>query len=129
MQRLLFFVVKPCKECFIHLLSGLSNLLELRVPSSCQFHNVTSSVTWVRLSFDEPPLFEGIKEGYHIGTINRQGLRQVLLRCLADGFKQLQNPVVRGVQFPSAEDLRKQTAGFSSQAAQQVGLIGEQALW
>jgi len=129
MQRFLFFVVQTSKECFIHLLSRLSNLLQFHVPNGCQFHNVTSSVEWISLSFDEPSLFEDIEECYHVGTINRQDLRQVLLGCLANGFKQKQNPIVRGMQFPSTEDLRKLAASFSPQTAQQVGSISEKALW
>jgi hypothetical protein len=129
MQRFLLFVVQTSKECVIHLLSRLSNLLQCHMPNSCQFHGVTSSVEWIRLSFNEPSLFENIDERHHVGAINRQGLRQVLLGCLANGFKKQQNPVVRGLQFPSTEDLRKLTASFSPQTAQQVGSIGEKALW
>ena len=51
MQRFLFVVVQTSKECFIHLLSRLSNLLQFHVPNGCQFHNVTSSVEWISLSF------------------------------------------------------------------------------
>ena len=87
MQRFLFFVVQAGKECVVHLLSCLSNLLQLPVPNGCQFHHVTSSVEWIRLSLDEPSLFENIEECHHVGTINRQDLRQVLLGCLANGFK------------------------------------------
>src|SRR5258708_3858766 len=129
MQRFLFFVVQTSKEYFIHLLSRLSNLLQCHVPNGCQFHDVTSSVKWISLSFDEPSLFENIEECYHVGTINRQELRQLLLGCLANGFKQKQNPIVRGIQFPSTEDLCKLAASFSSQTTQQVGAIGEKALW
>jgi hypothetical protein len=48
---------------------------------------MTSSVEWISLSFNEPSLFENIEECHHVGTINRQDLRQVLLGCLANGFK------------------------------------------
>src|SRR5579884_1499308 len=123
MQRLQFFAVKCCEECFIHLFSGLSNLLEFPLPNCCQFHNVTTSVSWVSLPLDEPSLFKNIEECDHIGAINRKLLCQVLLGCLINGFKQQQNPVMRGLQFPSTKNLRKLTASFSSQAAQQVGLI------
>src|SRR6266478_4716374 len=129
MQRFLFVVVQTRKECFIHLLSRLSNLLQFHVPNCCQFHDVTSSVEWISLSFNEPSLLENIEECHHVGTINRQDLRQVLLGCLANGFKKKQNPIVRGMQFPSTEDLCKLTTSFSSQTAQHVGSIGEKALW
>src|SRR5438067_2315441 len=124
MQRFLYLVVKPSKERLVHLLARLSNLLQFPLPNGCQFHHVTSSVSWIRLPFNEPSLFENIEECHHVGAINRKTLRQVLLGCLANGFKKQQNPVVRGMQFPSTENLRKLTASFSSQAAQQVGLIG-----
>jgi len=48
---------------------------------------------------------------------------------LTNGFKKKQNPIVRGMQFPSTKNLRKLAASFSSQTAQQVGSIGEKALW
>lgn len=66
-----------------------------------------SSVTGVQLTFNEPALFEHIEEGHHVGAINRQRLGQVLLRSLANGVKQQQNPVVRGLQVPRTEHLRK----------------------
>lgn len=99
------------------------------MPNGCQFHDVSSPVEWISLSFNEPSLFEDIEECHHVGAINRQDLRQVLLGGLANGFKQQQNPIVRGMQFPGTEDLCKPTTSFSSQTAQHVGLIGEKALW
>ena len=129
MQRFLFFAVQTRKERAVHLLSRLSNLLQFHVPNCRQFHDMASSVEWISLSFNEPSLFEDIEECHHISAINRKALRQALLGCLANGFKQQQNPIVRGMQFPSTQDLRKLAASFSPQAAQQVGSIGEKALW
>jgi hypothetical protein len=129
MERFLLIGVQTSKEGFIHLLSRMLNLLEFHVSSGGQFHNVPSSVSWISLPFNEPSLLENIEECYHIGTINRKTLRQVLLGCLANGFEKKQNPIVRGIQFPGTEDLCKLTTSFSSQTAQHVGWIGEKALW
>ena len=117
MERFLFLGVKSCKERIVHPLSRLSNLLQFPKTFSCQFHHVASSVSWISLSLDKPSLLESIKQGHHVGAINRKLLRQLLLGCLTNSFKKQQNPIVRGLQFPGTEDLRKLTARFPSQAA------------
>src|SRR5579884_2206753 len=89
---------------------------------------MASSVQGISLPFNKPSPFKGIEQGHHVSAINRKLLRQLLLGCLSNGFKQQQNPVVRWLQLPDAEQLCKLTASFSSQTTQQVGLIGEKTL-
>jgi hypothetical protein len=89
---------------------------------------MSASIKGICLPFDEASLFKHIEECHHVGAVNREGLCEVLLGCLTNGFEQQQNPIVGGMQFPGAQHLRKLAARLSSQAAQQIGLIGKQAL-
>jgi hypothetical protein len=89
---------------------------------------MAASVAWIALALDESPLFECIQECNHIGAIDCQCLGQVLLGSLVDSFKQQQNPIMGGMQFPGAKNLRKLATSLAPQSTQQIRLVGEQVL-
>jgi len=64
MEHFPFLVGETSKERVVHRSSRCSNLLQFALSTCGQFHNVTSPVMWIGLSFDERWLFEQREQCY-----------------------------------------------------------------